>query len=214
VLLVLCAAAQALAAPFAVRVGEARIGLDAPAGFADTGFTGSPRLQELAEAQTSASNRILLFAISDGDLRRFMVGDTPEFRRYMIVVTPKALEREHVAEAAFQRFVADALRGLGEPPANVDLFEYLDARPPGQSSILGELRRDPGVVSVVQGSRLPPQRRNEKPQYVLASTSFLLVRGKPLNLSVYSVFESAADLDWLRATTLRWVEDLQRLNPR
>ena len=203
-----------LAAPFAVRVGEARIGLDAPAGFADTGFTGSPRLQELAEAQTSASNRILLFAISDGDLRRFSLGDTPEFRRYMIVVTPKALEREHFAEGPFQRFVADALRPLGEPPANVELFEYLDARPPGQSSLLGELRRDPGVVSVVQGTRLPPQRRNDKPQYVLASTSFMLVRGKALNLSVYSVFESAADLDWLRATTLRWIEDLQRLNAR
>src|SRR4029450_8217966 len=55
----------ALAAPFAVQVGEARIGVDAPPGFADTTFTGSPRLQELAEALTSPSNRILLFAISD-----------------------------------------------------------------------------------------------------------------------------------------------------
>ena len=123
-------------------------------------------------------------------------------------------EREHVAEAAFQRFVADALRGLGEPPANVDLFEYLDARPPGQSSLLGELRRDAGVVSVVQGARLPSQGRNEKPQYVVASTSFLLARGKALNLSVYCVFEGAADLEWLRVTTLRWIEDLQRLNAR
>ena len=47
------------AAPFAVQVGEARVGLDAPAGFADTTFTASPRLQELSEALTPASNRIL-----------------------------------------------------------------------------------------------------------------------------------------------------------
>jgi len=49
---------------------------------------------------------------------------------------------------------------------------------------------------------------------VLASTSFMLMRGKALNLSVYCVFESAADLEWLRAITLRWIEDLQRLNAR
>jgi hypothetical protein len=82
---------QAAAAPFGVQVGDSRIGLDAPAGFSDTSFTGSPRLTELAETLTSPSNRILLFAISDGDLRRFMAGDPPELRRYMIAVTPKGM---------------------------------------------------------------------------------------------------------------------------
>ena len=81
------------AAPFAINVGDARIVLDAPAGYADTTFTGSPRLQELAESLTPASNRVLMFAISDGDLRRFTVGDPPDFRRYMIVVTPNGMER-------------------------------------------------------------------------------------------------------------------------
>src|SRR5205807_9947955 len=111
------AAAPALAAPFAVQLGDARLGLDAPPGFADTGFTGSPRLQELAESLTSASNRILLFAISDADLRRFTLGDTPEFRRYMIAVTPKGLERERVSPAAFGVFVRDSLVALGSSPA-------------------------------------------------------------------------------------------------
>ena len=64
-------ALECAAAPFAVQLGDIRIGLDAPPGFTDTGFTGSPRLQELAETLTPASNRILLFAISDTDLRRF-----------------------------------------------------------------------------------------------------------------------------------------------
>src|SRR5438552_3274143 len=108
---------SAVAAPFAVQVGETRIGLDAPPGFADTGFTGSPRLMELAEALTPASNKILLFAISDADLRRFTLGDTPELRRYMIAVTPKGLERERVSPAAFGAFVRDSLAALGSPPA-------------------------------------------------------------------------------------------------
>ena len=101
---------SARAAPFAVQVGEARIGLDAPPGFADTHFTGSPRLQELGESLTSASNRILLFALSDADLRRFMVGDQLELRRYMIAVTPRGMERERVGEPAFRQLIGESLQ--------------------------------------------------------------------------------------------------------
>ena len=35
---------SAIAAPFAVQVGETRLALDAPPGFADVQMTGSPRL--------------------------------------------------------------------------------------------------------------------------------------------------------------------------
>lgn len=198
-------------------MGESRIGLDAPPGFADTAFTGSPRLQELAESLTSASNRILLFAISDLDLRRFMVGDPPEFRRYMLAVTPKGMERERVTPNAFNFFVGDALRELGPPaPAGKSFAEVLGAQAPGKASLLAELRRDPEVVTVLQGARLPPPqgRLQEKPQYLLSTTTLLLVRGKALNLAVYSGYDSPADLDWIRSITARWVEELQRLNSR
>jgi hypothetical protein len=204
-----------LAAPFAVQLGDARLGLDAPPGFADTGFTGSPRLQELAESLTSASNRILLFAISDADLRHFMLGDTPEFRRYMIAVTPKGLERERVGPAAFGIFVRDSLVALGSSLAAGDLQKYLDAQPPGKTSLLAELRREPDVVSVLQGTRASgPRRSNETSQYALSTTTLMLVRGKALNLSVYTLYENAADLDWVRVTTARWIDEIARLNNR
>lgn len=208
------------AAPFALQLGDTRVALDAPAGFADTTFTGSPRLLELAESLTSASNRILMFAISDGDLRRFTVGDTPEFRRYMLVVTPREAERERITPERFQRFIGDALRDLGRPPAGADYPKHLEEQPPNQLSLLAELRRDPAAVSVLQGLRLPPKKkpgmfsRAEPSRFVLSSTSLVLLRGKGLNLTVFTMYESPADLDWIRATTLRWVEDLQRLNSR
>jgi len=206
---------QCAAAPFGIQLGDTRLGLDAPPGFADTGFTGSPRLQELAESLTSASNRILLFAISDADLRRFALGDTPEYRRYMIAVTPKGLERERVSPAAFGAFVRDSLAALGSAPAAGDLQKYLDAQPPGKTSLLAELRREPDVVSVLQGTRAPAQRRSsDAPQYALSTTTLMLLRGKALNLSVYTLYENAADLDWVRATTARWIDDMARLNYR
>lgn len=192
----LLAALPARAAPFLVQLGEARIGLDAPPGFADTSFTGSPRLQELAESFTSPSNRILLFAISDGDLRKFTVGDPPEFRRFMLAVTPKALEHARLDRAGFGAFVASALRELG------------GVKP------LGELRRDAEVVSLLFGAQLPPLTRSAKPKHLLSTTTLMLVRGKALNLSVYGEYEAPADDEWIRATTERWIEELQRLNSR
>lgn len=199
-----------------MQVGESRIGLDAPPGFADTGFTGSPRLQELAESLTSASNRILVFAISDLDLRRFMVGDTPEFRRYMLAVTPKGMERERVTQSSFKVLVSDVLRDLGPAvAAGQTLADALDAQPPGKASVLAELRRDANVVSVLQGARLPPQGRSaEKQQYLLSTTTLMLLRGKALNFAVYSGYDSPADLEWIRSITARWIEEIQRLNDR
>ena len=205
----------AWAAPFAVQVGDIRIGLDAPPGFADTSFTGSPRLQELAEGITSASNRILLFAITDDDLRKFMAGDPPEVRRYMIAVTPRAMERERLNPPSFQAFVGDALRDLGAAaPPGKEYAQHLASQPPGKPSLLAELRREPAVVTVLQGVRLAPQGRSEKPQYVLSTSTLMLLRGKALNFSVYGAYDSPADLDWIRTITSRWIDELQRLNNR
>jgi len=205
----------ARAAPFAVQVGDARIGLDAPPGFADTTFTGSPRLLELAEALTSPSNRILLFAISDGDLRKFTLGDRPELRRYMIAVTPKQFEYERVSPQGFAEFADATQRELGERvPAGKTFTDYFDQQPIGKSSVVGELRRDAEVRSLLVGARVQPQARNQKQQYALSTTSLMLVRGKALSLSVYSAYDSPADLEWIRVITARWIDDLQRLNAR
>src|SRR5688572_21366743 len=109
-------AGNAFATPFAVQVGEARLGLDAPPGFTDTQFTGSPRLQEIGESLTSASNRVLLFALSDADLRRFTLGDQLELRRYMIAVTPRAMERERLSEGAFKSLVGNTRGDVTDLP--------------------------------------------------------------------------------------------------
>ena len=202
-----------LAAPFAVQVGEARIGLDAPPGFADTAFTGSPRLQELAESLTSASNRVLLFAISDADLRRFTLGDPLDLRRYMIAVTPRGMERERVSASAFKRFVDESMQGLGAAPAAGDIVKYLDSQPSGALSLLAELRKDPDAVAVLQGVRTKGGFF-ERSKYMLSSTTLVLLRGKALSLSIYTQYEAPGDLEWLRVTTARWIDELQRLNTR
>jgi len=202
------------AAPFAVQLGDMRIGLDSPPGFSDTLSTGSPRLQELAETLTSASNRILLFAISDADLRRFGVGDALELRRYMIVVTARGLERERLTDSTFRELAGDSLRSLGKLPGTTDYLQYLDSRPVSALSPLAELRKDAEATSVLQGTRTKGPGMFDRSQYFLSTTSLVLVRGKALSLVVHTRYDDPADLEWIRATTVRWIDELKRLNQR
>jgi len=214
--LVLAAALPAAAAPFVVRLGMERLVLDAPVGFSDSLGMSSPRLQELAESQTSASNRILLFAITDADLRRFMNGDPPDFRRYMMVAIPARLEHERISRSQFEMLASESLRDMGTPPTVADYYmKHLDVQARGQSHLLAELRREPEVMSALLGTRLPPPQGDpdrDKPQYLISTSTLLLMRGKALTVSVYAAYDGPADLDWIRALTLRWVDELRRLN--
>jgi hypothetical protein len=208
----LAASLPCAAAPFAIALGPDRVVLDTPPGFADTLPLASPRLNDLAQTLTSASNRILLFGVTDEDLRRFTTGERPDLKRYLIVVTPARLEREQISVQEFARVVDEALRGLGSPPKSGDYAKYLDSQPHGQASLLAELRRDPAGVSVLQGTRLETGRFGDKSLYLLSTTTLLRLRGKALNLAVYAAYENAGDLEWIRLTTLRWIDELERLN--
>jgi hypothetical protein len=210
-LVALCA--HAGAAPFAVRLGNERVALDTPPGFADTLDLASPRLQELAEALTSASNRILLFALTDADLRRFTLGDTPDLDRYLLVATPRAMERDRMSAERFRAFAAESLRGLGNPVQPADIRKHLDAQPQGRLALLWELRRAPDAVSILEGTRMPT-KPDARPRYLLSTTTLLLLRGKALSVSAFAVLRDDADADWLRAATERWVDELLRLNSR
>lgn len=202
----------AAAEPFAVRVGEARLVLDAPAGFTDTLDLGSPRLLELAQGLTSASNRILLFALTDADRRRFTVGDVPELRRYLLVATPRAQERDSIGLSQFRALAAESVRGMGNPATPADLHAFLEAQPVGRPSLIAELRRTPLLVSLLAGTRL--ETRDGRPQYLLTTTTLLLLRGKQLVATAYAGYGEDVDDAWLRELTLRWIDELQRLNAR
>ncbi len=85
--------------------------------------------------------------------------------------------------------------------------------------LVTEIKKEPTLVSVVRAVRLPPIPAKKfydsaTQQYQLLSDTLMLVRGKALRLSVYTLYDSPEDSEWLRATTQRWIEDLQRMNPR
>jgi hypothetical protein len=150
-------------------------------------------------------------------MRRFQLGDKLEVRRFVLVATPRALEQQRVTPQQFSVFVNDYLGGLGKPAEFTDLVKYLESQPIGRTSLLGELRKDPTVVSVLQATRLEPLPgyrfyERSKPQYLVYTTSMLIVRGKALQMSMFSLGENTADVEWMRAATKTWADELQRLN--
>ena len=148
-------------------------------------------------------------------MRRFNSGDAPELKQYLLVVMPRAYEQERMSLAAFERYVRDGLGGVGKPIEG-DFTKLLETRPPGEPALIAELVRDPDAAAVMRAVRLPPPEglfSSFKPsQYVLSSSAVVLLRGKPIHLTVATGYEGRADLDSLRSLTLRWIEDLRRLN--
>jgi len=208
------------AAPFTVRLGLERIALDTPPGFTNTTELASPRLQDLADTLTSASNRILIFALSDGDVRRFSQGEQLNAKRYMIAVTPRGLEHEWVSPEQLAAYVADSLQNLGKPAeTGDDMVKFLESQPVGKANLIAELKKEPPLVSVLQATRLPPLPGKRffdpsTPQYLFFTTTIFLVRGKAIQLAVYTLYDGPPDVEWLKTISRRWVDELQRLNQR
>lgn len=208
-------ALNAGAAPFAVTLGGDRLVLDSIPGLSDALPHGSPRILELAESLTSASNRILLFALTDSDVRRFGLGEQTELKRYMLAVTPNHLERARVTPEQFKLLIDDAERDAGKPAEVADYMKHLDGRPHGQPSTLALIRQAGDIYSVMLGTRVPESGGwLSKPKYIVSSNTFLLLRGKALSLSVFSSYEGPQDIEWVRFVTERWVDTLKKLNAR
>lgn len=213
-----CLTSPAGAAPFAVQLGPDRIVLDTPPGFSDTAAYGSPRLTELAENLADASSRVLVFALSDADTRRFGAGDSLDLRRYLLVVTPRAKERERMTPAQFADLLATAERNIDAafaPPPDYRL--YMQARPAGQTHLLEKMRREPQVLSLLYGTMVPQPPpsfwREDKPkEYKLSSTTLALIGSRALYISAFTIYESPADVLWMRSINATWVDELQRLN--
>jgi len=213
----LCLGAAAGAAPFTVLVGSDKVVLDTPPGFAETAAFGSPRLTEIAENLAEASSRVLAFALSDADMRRFSVGDPLELRQYLMAVTPRAKERERMSPAQYAALLEEARRNLGTPPpALADFRKHLLALPPMQPHLLADLRRDADGISLLYGTMVPQQTpwwaEERPPLFKMSTLTLTLIRGRAIYLYVFSGFDSPADVASIRSITERWVEQLQRLN--
>jgi hypothetical protein len=210
--------AMAGAAPFSIQLGPDRLVLDTPQGFSDTAGFGSPRLTELAENLSDPSSRVLVFALSDADSRRFSAGDPLELRRYLVTVTPRTKERERMSLAQFGKLVEDIERNFDPAFSSPEDYRvYMGSRPAGRANLLAKLRREPHLISLLYGTMVPQPppsifREDKPPVFKLSTMTLALIGGRALYVSAFSTYDSPADVYWIRSLTETWVEELQRLN--
>ncbi len=96
-----------------------------------------------------------------------------------------------------------------------DIRKHLDAQPQGRATLLGELRRAPDAVSVLQGTRLPTEAPTPSRTTCSSTTTLLLLRGKALSVSAFTVLrEDGGRRTGCAPRPTRWVDDLLRLNAR
>lgn len=201
------------AAPVVVQVGTERIVIDTPPGYADTAFIGSPRLTEFAESLLPEGNRILAFALSDADIRRFSTGDTPDLRRVLLLAVPRSLEQERVGPQQFAALAQELFGNLGESaPQGMDPMKHLDQKAPGVAHLIAELRNDASMRAVLQGTRLPGRSWGDRTTYRLSAGGLIRLGNKAMSVTVLTAYDNPADLEWIRSISLRWLDQLQRLN--
>lgn len=205
------------AAPFSVQLGSDRVTLDTPPGFSETAAYGSPRLTEIAENLAEASSRVLAFALSDADARRFSVGDSLQLRNYLLAVTPRSKERERMDAAQYATLVEESGRNLGIPPQGVtDFKKYLEGRPPGQPHLLADFRRDAQVITLLYGTMIPqPQAwwaADKPPLFKISTLTLMNIGGHAVYLYAFSGYDTPGDVNWIKAISETWTEQLQRLN--
>jgi hypothetical protein len=218
--------AQSDAAPHRVTVGPAEVLLPLPVGFAEAS-TDAPALWRTGELLTPPSNRLLAFFVSAGDLQRVVAGQAPDMRRYFMVQTFRAAERDTFTDKGFAE-IKDVLRSqyktaLQQVPLQTK--EHLDAA----SRQLGKQAGRPELTLKV-GEMLPLEVFDERATSLsIAALSKVVIntdavvreiplamamttlaaRGKIVYFYAYSVYDSPQDIAWCRQVTLDWLAELR-----
>ena len=93
-------------------------------------------------------------------------------------------------------------------------MKFLDTQPPGAREPLAELRKDADVSRSCRARAARARLLRALAVPAVHARTLILVRGKALNLSVYTQYDGPADLEWIRTITARWIDELKRLNAR
>ena len=207
-----------------VDVGGQGLYLPAPAGFHEISLL-SPETRKLAETLTPPSNRLLAVFVSESDLGRIMKGESPELQRYMFMQAYRQLEKSDISGAQFSKLVAQVKQ---------QQYTLLEKSKDQVDSVIdrasGKISKDYGIsLKVNIGEPVPLGVFMEKSDAVgfamlakchgaaegqqvdllmAGGTSLVRVNGKILYAYVYSRYETQKDLDWVRATSSSWADQL------
>jgi hypothetical protein len=231
----LLAGPPAWAAPVArtaqVELGDGAIAIPVPAGFG--GPTATPALlRDLAAKALPTSNRFVGILLPQDYLDALAAGQPKQrLSRYLLLQTLRREEAAGITTPEFEsireqfRHNADAilLQGKDIAKPNLDRAAKAVGDLTGDKTIaidagtmksLGIFEEQPDAFSMatVQPVTGTSQAGTHKFMQVMAMTIVLIDR-KPMLASVYSDYESQADIDWAEGLMHDWLKRVKELNP-
>ncbi len=228
--LLVAQAQQALAGTqsVTVSVGGESILIPAPPGFHEISQL-SPETRKDFEKAVPPENRLLAAFVSEDDLGRIMKGELLNARRYLMVEAHRELEHMTMTGSDFADMVAAVRRKKGavSEETKTRVQRLTDQR---TREVFGS---DASAVQITAGEEVPLGVFVDKSDvigYATISKSqvvvngvkqdlvttmgvcFVKVRSKYLYVVVTSRYDEPKDLEWLRATSSQWPDQIVAAN--
>jgi hypothetical protein len=213
-----------------VTLGGVNIQVPAPNEFSEVTDI-SPQTRKRAERLTLPQNRLLAYFIPDADIQRFKKGQaaTLVYTRYTMAQTLRGMESANMSSQDFrdmaqrvrqeqnqfperdreraQSFVDDVSKDLSkERGVAIDLKV-------GQPRALGVFADGDNFIAYALLTKMKAAAGGETLEFILASASgFVRVKNKLIFAWVYSKYDSQKDIDWVRAATKDWMQQILSAN--
>lgn len=201
-----------------VTIGEQSLTIPLTEGFSR--FDGiSAALDEGLQKSLPPSKRLLMAVLPSDAVATAKTGKRPTLDRYMLIETMRAIEGAGITPAQFAVLSSNAEKTFSASTGKTGEFEtaankQFEAVTPDRkimgTSPMGIYGKTPtwidyGVLTNVSS------RKDSKG--VVAAFSSMIVRGKLINLQVYSLFRTDLDATWTRDTVKAWRESITSANP-
>lgn len=211
-----------------IEVGDKMVSIPAPAGFHEISEL-SPKVREFAESVTPPHHRLLAVFVSDDDFQRIAKGESPEMRKYMLLQVNRKLEHRSVSDTQFSQLVGQVKQehhNLREKTKDTTDSWLSDASGKlskeygaivdlavGEPMPLGVFLEQNGAIGFAQLVKSRISIGGEQIDYlVIGGASLMKVRGKVLEAYVNSKYEAQNDVEWVRATSRTWIDQILATN--
>jgi hypothetical protein len=210
-----------------IDAGNAELSIPAPDGY--TGAAHIEVLRSIFASLTPESNVSLQIYIADEDIDILFANGEPELSRYMNLQAPRRFRKDAVSPdeyktiakyfreshrevfASVENQIDDVLENAsGELSREFDSSIELEGGKPYSLGIAYEIPSSIGVTTLTRYN-VAVEGSNES-FVMVGGTNIIHVQDTLLYAYVFSTYNSQADIDWNRAISRKWAEDIVRMN--
>ena len=210
------------AAPTVVTLNGQSISLPAPYGFQEVSNF-SAETQALGKRLTPKINKLLTLYLPSAEVAKFNSAKSASWDRYLMIqieqqITTTTMESDEFqriknqVEVQQQTLLNQIKIDITQLHDNLDQDNYLPIDIPiGTSIPLGMFSESNSHLSMLSLNRYPAPDRGT--YYVIASTNLVHMNANLFFAYVYSTYNSNLDMEWVKNTSIQWVDTLKSANP-